>query len=346
MIGDRIRLARDFEGLTQTELAARLGIQQSTLAYLESGRHRPSPPIITALARVTDFPAPFFCDVPLDAFPQGSLAFRRRKQTSAAEVTRAYTVARLGWELTIRMLHRVKRWPIRVPIMNEEEPEAAAAVTRSALGASPDEPLGHLLGKIESLGVAVFEIDRDLHDLDGFSLWAGLPTPRPVVVVNAATPGDRQRWTLAHELGHLVLHGAIRGRVDEVEADADAFAAELLLPESVMRNEFVAPVTLSHVAELKARWGVSMAGLIRRAHDLGIITDRRKKDLFIQLGKHGWRTAEPVPIARERSQTLEQLSRAIYGASATAEGVLTQEGFPRSLAAALIMESPRLRIVR
>lgn len=179
VMGDHIRLARDFVGMTQKDLADRLGIQQSTLAYLESGRHHPSPPMIAALARVTDFPDAFFLDVPLDAFPQGSLAFRRRKQTSAAEVARAYTVARLGWELTIRLLRRVKCWPVRLPIMNEEEPEAAASVTGSALGVSLGEPIGNLLGKIESLGVAVFEIDRDLNDLDGFSLWAGLPTRDP-----------------------------------------------------------------------------------------------------------------------------------------------------------------------
>lgn len=113
----------------------------------------------------------------------------------------------------------------------------------------------------------------------------GIADPRPVIEINAKTPGDRQRWTLAHELGHLVLHGAIRGRVDEVEEQADAFAAELLLPESVMRNEVMVPVTLSQVATLKARWHVSMAALIRRVHALGIINDRRKKRFVRSVGE-------------------------------------------------------------
>ncbi len=332
--------------MTQKDLADCLGIQQSTMAYLESGRHRASPKILDAVADITSFPRTFFGDVPLDAFPEGSLVFRRRKRTSVAEVTRAYTTARLGWELTRSLLRRVKRWSLRLPIMNEEEPESAADVTRSLLGVSPNEPIVNLLGKIESLGVPVFEINRELNDLDGFSLWAGLPIPRPVIGVSASSPGDRERWTLAHELGHLVLHGAIRGSVDEVEEQADMFAAQLLLPESAMRSQLVSPVTLSQLATLKPRWQVSLATLIRRARKLEIINDRRKKELFIQLGKHGWRTVEPIPISRERSQTLVQLTSAVYGPSAPAEFVLQQEGLPKILASALIMEPHRLRIVR
>lgn len=346
MVGDRIRLAREFVEMSQKDLAALLGMQQATVAYLESGRHRASDTVIAGVAKTTGFPAAFFQDIPLDAFPEGSLVFRRRKRTSAAEVRRAYTTARLGWEFAGSLLRQVKAWPLRLPIMDEEDPVAAAAVTRSAFGLSPDEPLMNLAGKIEMLGVPVLEIDRELNDLDGFSLWAGLPTPRPLIGVNARCSGDRQRWTLAHELGHLVLHGAIRGSVDAVEMQADAFAAELLLPESGIREEFVAPLTLSQLCELKGRWRVSLAGLIRRAHELALINDRRKTDLFVQLGKQGWRKVEPIPIAPERAQTLVQLIAAVHGRSADLTAVLQQEHLPRDLAAALSIEWGRLRVVR
>lgn len=346
MVGDRIRLAREFVEMSQKDLAALLGLQQATVAYLESGRHRASEAVIAGAAKATGFPAMFFQDIPLDAFPEGSLVFRRRKRTSAAEVRRAYTTARLGWEFTRSLLSQVKPWPMRLPIMNEEDPIAAAAVTRSAFGLSPDEPLINLTGKIEMLGVPVLEIDRELNDLDGFSLWAGLPSPRPIIGVNAQCSGDRQRWTLAHELGHLVLHGAIRGSVDDVEKQADAFAAELLLPESGIRGEFVRPVTISQVCELKGRWRVSLAGLIRRAHELELVSDRRKTDLFVQLGKQGWRKVEPIPIAPERAQTLIQLMAAVHGRSANLAEILQQEHLPPDLAAALGMERGRLRVVR
>lgn len=346
MVGDRIRLAREFVEMSQKDLAAVLGIQQGTVAYLESGRHRPTTVVVEAVAAATRFPQSFFRDVPLDAFPEGSLVFRRRKRTSAAEVTRAYTAARLGWELTRSLLQRVKRWPLRLPVMGEEMPQAAAEVTRSVLGLSPDEPIVNLVAKIESLGVPVFDIDRQLADLDGFSLWAGLPVPRPVIGVNASIPGDRQRWTLAHELGHLVLHGAIRGSVDEVEEQADAFATELLLPDAVMREELVTPITLSQLSSLKARWRVSLQTLIRRAQELDIISDRRKTDLFVQLGKLGWKKHEPIPIPRERPQALGQLVSAVYGRAVPVAHVLQQEHLPVALAAALAMESSHVRIVR
>ncbi len=346
MVGDRIRLAREFVEMPQKTLAAHIGLQQGTVAYLESGRHHASANIIAAIAEATGFPPAFFQDVPLDAFPEGSLVFRRRKRTSAAEVGRTYSTARLGWELTRSLLRKVKRWPVRLPIMNEEEPVAAADVTRSALGLSPNEPLINLAGKIETLGVPIFEIDRELNDLEGFSLWAGLPSPRPIIGINASGSGDRERWTLAHELGHLVLHGAIRGSVNEIEDQAETFAAELLLPESVMQEEIVSPVTLSHLLDLKARWRVSLAALIRRAHDLDIINDRRKTDLFVQLSKRGWRKDEPMPIGRERPQTLAQLIAAVYGHTADLNCVLQQEGLPPGLAGALGMELGRMRVIR
>lgn len=346
MIGDRIRLARDYAGLTQQALADTVGLQQATIAYLESGRHRPSEAVLRQIAEATGFPLGFFHDAPLDAFPEGSLAFRRRKRTPAYEVRRAYSTARLAWELVRSLLQRVKPWTVRLPMLPGETPETAAAITRSSLGFAPEQPLHPLVGNVEALGVPVLELHRELADLDGFSLWAGWPTARPLIAVHASTPGDRQRWTVAHELGHLVLHGAVRGSVEAVEREADAFAAELLLPETALREELVPPVTLSQLMELKARWRVSLAALIRRAHDLGVISDRRQTDLFMQLNKQGWRKTEPVPIARERSQTVAQLIRAVYGRDIPLDAVLAQEHLPQSLAEVVVMDGSRLRVVR
>jgi len=87
------------------------------------------------------------------------------------------------------------------------------------------------------------------------------------------------------------------------------------MPKSAMLQEIVPPVTLSSLADLKLRWGVSIQALIYRARDLGIITDRQFRYLFEQLSKHGWRKQEPdalaVPV--ERPRAVRKMAEILYG---------------------------------
>lgn len=80
--------------------------------------------------------------------------------------------------------------------------------------------------------------------VDGLSQWTA---DHPVIVVNSANPTDRIRWTLAHEIGHLVLHR--EDSTDDMEKEADAFAAEFLMPEILIRSE-LANLTLGKAVDL------------------------------------------------------------------------------------------------
>src|SRR5206468_262518 len=100
--------------------------------------------------------------------------------------------------------------------------------------------------------------------------------------------GDRLHWTLIHELGHLVLHHPPMGDVASIERQADVFAAEFLMPENAMREEFAPPVTLTTIAALKPRWRVAMGALIRRAHELEFVSSRQYRYLYEQMGGRGW----------------------------------------------------------
>ena len=135
-----------------------------------------------------------------------------------------------------------------------------------------------------------------------------------VIVVAGAVPGDRLRWSVAHELGHLVVHQSPDGTLTQFEQQANQFAAEFLLPEVAMRHELVPPITLSVIVALKPRWQVSMQALIRRAHDLRILSDRQYHYLFEQLGARGWRTQEPanLDIPVEKPRAIRQLAETLY----------------------------------
>ncbi|MGH7335284.1 MAG: ImmA/IrrE family metallo-endopeptidase [Candidatus Rokuibacteriota bacterium] len=197
----------------------------------------------------------------------------------------------------------------------DQPPPDAASIARSQLGLSPDTPIWNLLRVVETAGVLVLALPIDLEGRDAFSLWAGLDQKRPVIFLAANRPGDRIRWNIAHELAHLILHSTIKGQLAEVEHQADEFAAELLMPEEAMRRELVPPITLERVSRLKPRWRVAIQSLVRRAHELEIISRWQYKYLFEQIGARGWRMSEPehLAVAVEKPRALRKMAELLYG---------------------------------
>lgn len=338
-MGDRIRLARDFAKLSQVDLASHVGVSQSTIAYVESERFAPSEELLRDIARTTGFSVSFFRRGELEPFPLGSLLFRARTRVSSGARQLAHSKAQVIWELAQYLLLQVRPWAVHLPQLPQEPADLAADVTRASLGLSPETPARSLIEVLEHAGVLTIVIDMDTGGLDGFCAWAGTREDRPVIVVSASSPGDRLRWSVAHELGHLVLHRAAQGRLEDLEHQADAFAAQFLTPKNAMRRELISPVTLSELASLKARWQVSIQSLVRRAKELDIITDRQYRYLFEQIAKFGWRTHEPVQIAREQPAALGQLISAVYGPSADPRQAISEAGLPLSIAHSVVWQN-------
>ena len=311
--GDRVRQVRELLGWTQTAFAQRLNVEQATIARIEKGDRQPSASLLEAIALQTGFPLAFFQQPSGPDFPMGSLLFRAHATTTTRDRTEAYRYAQIIYEMADRLAARVTPIPLRLPQLSET-PHVAARITRSMLGLSPDTPIPTLLSVVERAGVLVLAIPVDVEERDAFSLWAGVgPARRPVIFISAGRPGDRVRYSIAHEVGHLVLHPTIKGQISDAEKEADQFAAELLMPEIAMRRELVPPVTLTSVSRLKARWRVAIQALVRRAFELEIITKRQYTYLFEQIGARGWRTSEPVEVPIEKPRAFKKMAEVIYG---------------------------------
>jgi Zn-dependent peptidase ImmA (M78 family)/DNA-binding XRE family transcriptional regulator len=312
--GERVRQARELRGLTQVELARRVGVEQPTIARVEAGIQKPSDSLIQAISMQTGFPVAFFGQGTGPEFPLGSLLFRAHASTTLREKTEAYRYAQVLFEISEALASKMKPMTLRLPQLTEP-PADAASITRAWLGLSPDTPIPNLLRAVESAGVIVLALPIDLEGRDAFSLWAGVDQKKPVIFLSSDRPGDRVRWNIAHELGHMVLHHAIKGQISSVEREADEFAAELLMPESAMRREITTPATLISIAALKPRWRVAIQALVRRAHDLSLVTDRQYRYFFEQIGVRGWRKREPahfdVPV--EKPRALRKMAEILYG---------------------------------
>jgi hypothetical protein len=170
-----------------------------------------------------------------------------------------------------------------------------------------------------------------------------------VVSLFPGSSGDRDRFTAAHEAGHMVLH-TFRPWVDAdvKEREANLFAGALLAPERAIASAFDETMTLKTLAQLKAKWGMSMQALAMRGRQLGLISPDRSQALFRQISARGWRKNEPVEVPHEAPKLMRKLIEMKYGPNPFAEDRIVNElGLPpailRSLAPDALgaPESPR-----
>jgi Zn-dependent peptidase ImmA (M78 family)/DNA-binding XRE family transcriptional regulator len=314
IFGERIKQARALAGLTQEELANQVGISQSMVAHIETNRVTPSQEVIQDIAEITAVQPAFFEQAPIEDFPINSLAYRARASLSAGERDKAYQYTKLCVEQIRSMAPRLNLPDLNLPQINHD-PVATARLMRIILGAEPTKPILNLINLLERNGIVVIAMPFELEKLDAFSCWSKLIIERPVMAVCIRKPGDRLRFSIAHELGHILLHKGLFQQTPETEKEANAFAGEFLLPEVAMRGTLSETFNLTQAARLKLRWGVSMQALIRRAYDLNIITERRYHYLFEQIGRMGWKKREPenldVPV--EKPRAFKKMVELLYG---------------------------------
>jgi Zn-dependent peptidase ImmA (M78 family)/DNA-binding XRE family transcriptional regulator len=313
--GERIRQAREFQGLTQAELAEKAGVEQPFLSLLEQNARQPSQEVLSRIALATRFPEAFFKLPPGPDFPLGSLLYRSKRKVSSSENSIVRQHARVVLELVTVLEARFKPLPVRIPLHNDCEVTEAASLARSALGYSPDGPIVGLMSRLEKAGVLIYAVPVAVDTPEAFSAWAAPNDRRPVIVLTRAMPGDRQRFTLGHELGHLVMHQSFLGGRD-LEDEANAFSTEFLIPENDAREELsLEPLTLTRLAKIKSRWGVSMEALLYRAEALEVISTRQHSYLRSKMRSHGFLGSEPVPITPEKPRYLRQILESALGNS-------------------------------
>lgn len=306
-------LARDARGMTQADLANRLKVVQGTLSKYETGMNEPPTEFVDDLATVLGFEPPFFYE-PGRPYGLPPFHYRRRKKLSAK------TLARIVAEMNIRRLHLTKlltsfSWQTNgfIPEVDPDEyrGRGTASLTMEEIARHvremwglPRGPISNMVELIESNGGIVIPCDFGTDLIDAMSQRIdGLPV---LFFVNVNAPADRLRHTLAHEIGHMVLHTIAVKNDEEMEDEADAFAGAFLLPADEIRPQ-LRRFDLRQLANLKSYWKVSMAALAVRADRLKLITPYQSKMFWIEMGKLGYRKREPNEPPKETPNLLRQM---------------------------------------
>ena len=299
-----LTLARQTRGLSQAQTSTRAGVGQSLVSKYESGIMAPRDQHMEQLATALDYPIGFFSQNLIVKGPGiGEIFHRKRASTSAKILGKFHAVAEVRRFDTDKLLNS---WPITEPAVPflpideyEDDPMQVARLLRS-YWSIPHGPIFNLTETMEQNGCLIFAHDIGTAQIDGFS--HRISNDPPLFHVNASIPPDRLRWTLAHELGHVVMHTV--GEVDPntAEQQANRFAGEFLAPSKELKPTLW-NLNFRRLAGLKREWKISMQAIIMRALDLEVITERQRRELFTQLGKFGYRKREPTsldpPIERE-----------------------------------------------
>lgn len=315
MFSERLKQARKAAGLSMNALAEQIGISANAIKKYEHGENMPTSGNLLKLSRALGVRSEYFFR-PVKVALEG-VEYRKH----------ANTTNKLLGKINGDVLDQAERW---IELLNLY-PDSVKPVPRFTLPDSlpssvnsfadieniaktmrnewelGQNPILDLIDTMESKGIMIINTAKaDSKKFDGL---AGVANGIPLVVISSHQPGDRQRFTLAHELGHLVLHGRLNG-MDEEKA-CNHFAGAFLLPQQTIIQHLGAKRHALETRELymlKHEFGISMLAILYRSGQCEIISANLQKNYFMQFSKDRWRTQEPGdPYPNEKTILYKQL---------------------------------------
>jgi Zn-dependent peptidase ImmA (M78 family)/transcriptional regulator with XRE-family HTH domain len=306
---ESLTLARELRGYTKAELAEMIGKTSGAISQFEHGIIRPDVITLKSLSMSLGVPANFFArSLNSNPIPIENCHFRSLRATSQKSRRQILANAKLLRNL-IEILDEYVLFPpekisnTAKKISGQEDIERYANEVRKAWGLGIG-PIPNLMPLLEDKGIIISFIDQDNIQVDAFSFWEG---GRPYIyLVPTKNSGSRTRFDCAHELGHLLMHADNIPGDKVLEAQADRFAGAFLLPREAFLKECPRRLNWDHFYELKKRWKVSVAALVRRAFDLECISEATYRRAFMQLNQNGQRFNELYETPQEKPTLIEQ----------------------------------------
>jgi Zn-dependent peptidase ImmA (M78 family)/transcriptional regulator with XRE-family HTH domain len=302
--GNRLKNARLYKGLTVEELAEKIEVSKQTVSQYENNKIVPAFEKIFSLSRELGFPYEYFIQSDSFKVKSGSTYFRSLLKTS-----KKYRIEQSVKMEHLAIIYSILKEYVEFPILNLPKTENCSSPTEAArtlrgfwgLG---EEPISDMVRVLEENGIIVTMFRTSTDDIDAFSQLIEIGGQDVFLVALSKNKDNavRTHFDVAHELGHIMLHewsedveSLTREQFKEREKEANEFAAAFLLPETTfIRDISLYPNNLDYYVQLKKKWKVSIAAMLYRSCDLGLITQNQYQYMIRIMQKKNWRKNEPL----------------------------------------------------
>jgi Zn-dependent peptidase ImmA (M78 family)/transcriptional regulator with XRE-family HTH domain len=298
-------LARESRGYSQKQVADGAGVSQELISKAENDLRNLGEEHVEKIAQFLGYPTLLFYEPGFLRDGTSTCLYHRKRKTLPAKV-----LSRVNATMHIRNIN-VNHILNGIEVIGQRQfhtldidefgsPTLVARALRTAWRI-PDGPIVNLVALIESAGGVIVTAPFGHRKLFGMSSWT--THSHPLFYLNSEIAMADLRWTIAHELGHLVMHGF--PTAGDIEAEADEFAAEFLTPAAAIKAHLKG-LTIENAGRLKMHWRVSIKTLIRRAESVGAITRDSSTRLYKQYSARGYNAAEPYPLKDETPTILNR----------------------------------------
>ncbi len=310
----RLKAIRKAKGLSLRALAERVGVSHTYLHLIETGEREPDKEVLKRLLKVLHVnesflkkESPIYNITPYYRIEKGArkkdLDMLREEIVNLLEIYNEIENLAYDAELLERERQRSSTLIHKYKVRDPEEIEDIVIKVREDLGAGR-MAIRNVTEFLEDLGVKVIYVD-------GFKdFWAmafEIEGDNPIIALRRGIAGDRGRFSLVHELGHIVL--SIDGSLD-TESVVHRFAGAFLLPRAECIRQFGTyrkSIGLEELKIAKFKYGVSMTSILHRLLDVGIISEYLYKKYRGEFSKRGWITREPVELEKESPTKIKRL---------------------------------------
>ena len=307
-----ILIARDYRGITQKQLADGIGgLSQGTLSRIEKGLYQVADDVLQEIAKVLDFPVTFFYkETP--KYPAFYFNYRRRAtmpQKKLIQLEAYFDIMRMAIDELGRSVD-IPEYKLPVVAPNEKlTPEDIANRVRCFMRLKRG-PIDNLINSLELNGIVVCMVPIDNDQFDGITMITN--SNYRIIFINDNLSNDRKRFSIGHELGHLIMHDpdVIDDKsMDDKEKEANKFSAEFNMPKIDCFNDLKG-LRFADLGMLKQRWYLSKAAIIYRAKELHTIQENTAKYYQMQLSAAGERKVEKGFVPLDTPKIIQKMVQA------------------------------------